>query len=84
MAPKAKKDATTSSSPAKKQKKGEQVAEIAEDLTPNEMKASIQRMLNFLKYRADSSKNKSGEGLSEARQVLQARTCFSMFLVCMS
>ena len=64
MAPKAKKDATTSS-PAKKQKKGEQVAEVAEDLTPNEMKSSIQRMLNFLKHRAS--------------QVLQARTCFNMF-----
>ena len=58
MAPKAKKDATISS-PANKQKKGEQVAELAEDLTPNEMKASIQRMLIFLKYRADPSKNKS-------------------------
>ena len=78
MAPKAKKDATTSS-PAKKQKKGEQVAEVAEDLTPSEMKSSIQRMLRFLKYRADPSKNKSAEGLSEGSHVLQARTYFNIF-----
>ncbi|CAE7925821.1 unnamed protein product, partial [Symbiodinium necroappetens] len=36
------------------------------------MKASIQRMLAFCKYRADAKKNKSGQGLAEAQEVLEA------------
>ena len=42
---------------------------IHDDSTPDEMKASIQRMLAFLKYRADGNKNKSGQ---EAQEVLEA------------
>ena len=45
---------------------------IADDCTPDEMKASIQRMLAFCKYRADGNKNKSGQGMAEAQEVLEA------------
>ena len=45
---------------------------IADDCTPDEMKASIQRMLAFCKYRADANKNKSGQGMAEAQEVLEA------------
>ncbi len=33
-------------------------------------KTDISKMLSFLKYRADASKNKKGEGLEEAKQAL--------------
>ena len=45
---------------------------IADDCAPGEMKASIQRMLAFCKYRADANKNKSGQGMAEAQEVLEA------------
>ena len=47
-------------------------AEPKADPTPAEMKASIQRMLNLLKYKADPKRDKSGEHLTEAQQVLEA------------
>ncbi|CAE7612474.1 unnamed protein product, partial [Symbiodinium sp. CCMP2592] len=55
---------------AKRAKSGALV--IGDDPTPVEMKASIQRMLNLVKYKADPVRNKSGECLSEAQQVLEA------------
>ena len=63
--------------PQKKQKEAAPAAApkqqvIADDCTPDEMKASIQRMLAFCKYRADARKNKSGQGLAEAQEVLEA------------
>ena len=45
---------------------------IADDCTPDETKASIQRMLAFCKYRADANKNKSGQGMAKAQEVLEA------------
>ena len=63
--------------PQKKQKEAAPAAApkqqvIADDCAPDEMKASIQRMLAFCKYRADAKKNKSGQGLAEAQEVLEA------------
>ncbi|OLP88858.1 hypothetical protein AK812_SmicGene29726 [Symbiodinium microadriaticum] len=45
---------------------------VADDPTPAEMKAIIQRMLNLVKYKADPLKNKSGDRLTEAQEVLEA------------
>ena len=41
---------------------------IQDDCTPDEMKASIQRTLAFLKYRAGANKNKSGQGWLRPRR----------------
>ena len=57
---------------AKPAKYENQLMLVGEDTTPQETKASIQRMLAFLKYRADPNKNKSGEGLTEASTILEA------------
>ena len=61
----------------KKQKKGSEPDQaqnqvIHDDCIPDEMKASTQRMLAFLKYRADGNKNKSGQNLAEAQRCLEA------------
>ncbi|CAE7307150.1 unnamed protein product [Symbiodinium sp. CCMP2592] len=71
MAPKNKAKAAPKTEPkAKRTKSGALV--IGDDPTPVEMKASIQRMLNLVKYKADPVRNKSGECQSEAQQVLEA------------
>ena len=85
MAPKNKAKAAPKAEP--KAKKPEALV-VADDPTPAEMKASIQRMLNLVKYKADPLKNKSGDRLTEAQEVLEAklhlsivRHLFSKFLV---
>ena len=55
--------------PAKKAKAAPP-ALVADD--PKEMKQAISRMLGFLKYRADPTKNKKGTEQGEAQQVLEA------------
>ena len=62
----------TAAAPAAADKQEDKQQVIADDCTPEEMKASIQRMLAFCKYRADAKKNKSGQGLAEAQEVLEA------------
>ena len=61
--------------PKKKMKKGEQALEVSDAADENVSKLDNQKLLNFLKYRADPAKNKRGEQLHEAQQVLEAR-CF--------
>ncbi|CAE7265014.1 unnamed protein product [Symbiodinium necroappetens] len=69
MAPKNKAKAAPKAEP--KAKKSKPMV-VADDPTPAEMKASIQRMLNLVKYKADPLKNKSGDRLTEAQEVLEA------------
>ena len=66
------KDAATAAAAKAAPKAAAKQQVIADDCTPDEMKASIQRMLAFCKYRADAKKNKSGQGLAEAQEVLEA------------
>ena len=64
--------------PAKKQKTNE--AQLVKD-DPKEMKAAISRMLGFLKYRSDATKNKKKTELAEAQQVLEALGSHALFTV---
>ena len=66
------KDAATAAAAKAAPKAAAKQQVIADDCTPDEMKASIQRMLAFCKYRADANKNKSGQGMAEAQEVLEA------------
>ena len=73
------KDAATAAAAKAAPKAAAKQQVIADDCTPDEMKASIQRMLAFCKCRADAKKNKSGQGLAEAQEVLEAINEFLIF-----
>ena len=66
------KDAATAAAAKAAPKAAAKQQVIADDCAPDEMKASVQRMLAFCKYRADANKNKSGQGMAEAQEVLEA------------
>ena len=60
---------------AEDKKKEKDAVEVSDTADENVSKLDNQKLLNFLKYRADPAKNKRGEQLHEAQQVLEAR-CF--------
>ena len=65
--------------PKKRTKKTEtpetDAVEVPDAASESVSKLDNQKLLNFLKYRADPDKNKRGEQLQEAQKVLEAR-CF--------
>ena len=60
---------------AEDKKKENEAVEVSDAAEETVSKLDNQKLLNFLKYRADPEKNKRGEQLHEAQQVLEAR-CF--------
>ena len=60
---------------AEDKKKENDAVEASDAAAETVSKLDNQKLLNFLKYRADPAKNKRGEQLHEAQQVLEAR-CF--------
>ena len=79
MAPKNKAKAAPKAEPKAKKAKA---LVVADDPTPAEMKASIQRMLNLVKYKADPLQNESGDRLTEAQEVLEAGLHLSIVRHC--
>ena len=84
MAGKKNSDQAADPNPKKRIKKTEtpesKAVEVPDAASESVSKLDNQKLLNFLKYRADPDKNKRGEQLQEAQKVLEARcfppTCF--------